>query len=67
MDRPQFYAAQTGRRRAFLSQADARAYDAGWRSFAEGSAQPSHHGPFHDGWFDAYCECEEQFFQDCAA
>jgi hypothetical protein len=52
---PQFFMARTGRRRQFLSQSDADAYDRGYASFQSTSdAPPLDLGPFGDGWFDAF-------------
>jgi hypothetical protein len=57
---PQFFNARTGRRRQFLSQSDADAYDAGYASFQHFSDPPPlDRGPFGDGWFDAFSEDEE--------
>jgi hypothetical protein len=56
---PQFFMARTGRRRQFLSQRDADAYDRGYASFQSISdAPPLDRGPFGDGWFDAFDECD---------
>lgn len=47
---PQVYKAQLGRRRAYLSQADADAYDRGWSGYpGDIPAGPS---PASDGYFD---------------
>lgn len=58
---PQFFYARLGRRRQFLSQSDADAYDAGYSSFQHLSDPPPlDRGPFGDGWFDAFSEDEEK-------
>jgi hypothetical protein len=58
---PQFFTARTGRRRQFLSQGDADAYDRGYASFESLSDPPPlDRGPFGDGWFDAFSEDEER-------
>ena len=59
----QFFHPSVGRRtRCYLSQAGIASYEAGHQAFCAGSAPPTVHGPFHDGWWDAHSEVEEQFW-----
>lgn len=47
------YRATLGRRRSFLSQADADAYDDGVRDHAAGHPAPTGYTPKLQGWVDA--------------
>lgn len=57
------YRARIGRRRAYQSETDALAYEAGYRSWERGDvlAQP-HTSPFADGFMDAEAEDESRFW-----
>lgn len=49
-----FFQAKCGRRRSFLSQRDADAYDAGWGAYRTRLDVEVHlNTPFSQGWFDA--------------
>lgn len=49
-----FFQAKRGRRRQFLSQRDADAYDAGWSAYRLREDSDFHlNTPFSQGWFDA--------------
>ena len=47
------YRATLGRRRPFLSQSDADAYDGGFLSYSKGKAATDRYGPELAGWLDA--------------
>lgn len=49
---PQQFRARHGRRRVYLSRADAAGYDAGYELYPAVLAG-SDHTPFRDGWLDA--------------
>lgn len=53
---PMIHRATIGRRRAFQSQRDVMAYEAGYRAFAAGQPQPAEVTPERMGWFDAECD-----------
>lgn len=48
-----FFQAKYGRRRYFLSQRDADAYDAGFTAFRSGRPMPQFSTPEWSGWVDA--------------
>lgn len=49
-----FFQAKCGRRRSFLSQRDADAYDAGWAAYRlRQDVDFTLNTPFSKGWFDA--------------
>lgn len=54
---PQLHHPRVGRRHlAFLTERDARLYDAGYLAFPHG---PDGDGPFRQGWLDAEHDCDE--------
>lgn len=48
--------ASVGRRRAFLSHADALSYEQGYLSHRSGAPRPEFYGPRMSGWIDAEIE-----------
>ena len=50
---PDVYLAKFGRRRPFLSQADADAYDQGFNAYSRGEPSSGVFGPALAGWLDA--------------
>jgi hypothetical protein len=50
---PDVYLAQFGRRRPFLSQSDADAYDQGFLAYSRGEPSSGRFGPQLAGWLDA--------------
>jgi hypothetical protein len=56
-EQPTTYRAKYGRRREFLSESDARAYDQGFADFRDGKELTSEiNTPHSAGWFDAEVE-----------
>lgn len=64
---PVFYQAKTGRRRTYLSQNGADAYDCGYGEYIIGEAPVMDKGPYSDGQWDAFSAEEERAWDSLEA